>query len=99
MSVQVQSNGAGRISVNGSLIFATARTALESGVALLNGSEPREVDLSALQTADSAGLAVLLEWYRQAAQRQQTIRFVGVPATLRALAKISDLDRLLNFEQ
>jgi phospholipid transport system transporter-binding protein len=46
---------------------------------------------------DSAGLALLIEWYSQASKASKSISFVAVPEQLSALAKISDVDQFLKL--
>lgn len=95
---QIESAGGGRYRVDGALTFATVRNALRIGAPQFDAAELTEIDLSGVSSADSAGLALLVEWYRQAARANRSIRFVNVPEQLRALAKISELDRLLALE-
>jgi phospholipid transport system transporter-binding protein len=85
----------GRLTVRGDLDFDTAPTALSRGLALLGDVQDCEVDLSGLSSGDSAGLAVLIEWLASARRRGATLRFTGVPAQMRAIARISDLEDLL----
>jgi phospholipid transport system transporter-binding protein len=86
---------AGEYRVSGPLVFATVPGLLEQSKATFDGEAQLQVDLSAVQTADSAGLALLIEWYRLAARANRGLRFVNVPEQLRALARISDVDELL----
>jgi phospholipid transport system transporter-binding protein len=95
MDAQVASMGAGCYRVSGELTFATVRAALHASREKFTGEAKIEIDLSAVTLADSAGLALLIEWYRWASRANQPLQFVGVPAQLRALAKISDVDQLL----
>lgn len=89
---------AGRYRAIGSLTFATARTALTEVGARIAGDREVYVDLSGVSAADSAGLALLIEWYCAAERAQHSIRFGSVPESLRALAKISDVDQFLPFD-
>lgn len=82
---------AGALRLQGALVFATAKRALDELDARLPDGGSIAVDLSALD-GDSAGLAVLVEWRAQAARRGVHLRFSGANAGLRALARLSDLD-------
>jgi phospholipid transport system transporter-binding protein len=95
---QIESLGGGRFRITGALTFATGRDLLRTAGDQFNSSPRLEIDLSGVANADSAGLALLVEWYRQASRANRSVRFVGVPAQLRALAKISEIDRLLAFD-
>ena len=94
-AARIEQSGAGRYRVSGELTFVTVRDALGAALAQFANDSAVEVDLAAVSAADSAGLALLVEWYRWASQAKKTIRFVGAPAQLRALAKISDIEWLL----
>jgi phospholipid transport system transporter-binding protein len=85
----------GGFRISGALTFATVRDALRAAEAQFKSVPSWEIDLSAVTAVDSAGLALLIEWYRWAERDRKPLRFVGVPAQLRALAKISDVDKLL----
>ena len=54
-----------------------------------------EFDLTRVTSGDSAGLAVLIEWLAEARARGVRLRYVGVPAQILAVARISDIEGLL----
>ena len=54
-----------------------------------------QVDLSAMGTAHSVVLSLLLCWHRLAVARSQALRFTGVSERLNSLAALSGLDRHL----
>jgi ABC-type transporter Mla MlaB component len=83
----------GVMRLRGALVFATARTGFDRLVANLPASgSSQSVDLSELAAADSAGLAVLVEWRTEAARRGVHLRYAGAGEGLRALARLADLD-------
>ena len=88
---------AGRLTAHGSLTFATARRACEQGVAALSAAAtgPVEIDCGAVNPADSAGLAVLLDWLAVARGTGRSLRYVNLPQDLEALARISEVQELL----
>ena len=76
------------------LTLDTATTVRRQALSALHaGSTPWVVDASALQTFDSAGLALLLELRRAAPQQALQVR--GVPKRLGDLARAYGLDFLL----
>lgn len=83
--------------LEGELTFATARRACAAGLERLRagGQEPLTIDCGGVTQADSAGLAVLLEWLGAARRAGRELRLEAVPAGLRALARISELGSLL----
>jgi len=56
------------------------------------------IDLGAVNGADSAGLALLVACLREAARAGGAPRFVNVPAQLRDMARLGDLDGLLALD-
>ena len=93
---KLEALGSGRYRVAGVLDATTVGELLEQSVARFEGSGDLEVDLTMVGDADSAGLALLIEWIRLARTRQQQIRFSGVPAQINALARISEVEDLLS---
>jgi phospholipid transport system transporter-binding protein len=89
--------GDGTYQVSGQLVFASVREVLRSSATVFQNEAQTSIDLSGVQAVDSAGLALLIEWYRTAEKAKRAIRFVGAPAQLRALAKISDIETVLPF--
>jgi phospholipid transport system transporter-binding protein len=83
--------------VRGALTFATAPSASGAGLRSLSASAtgPVEIDLSGVSAADSAGLAVLLYWLAWARRNARKLTFKGVPRSIEALARISDVEELL----
>lgn len=86
----------GKMQVNGELTFATVTALLGQSRALFQGAgEHIEVELSGVQRADSAGLAMLIEWMRLAASQGSSITFFHLPEQMKAIAEASDLDSIL----
>lgn len=89
------SSGAGLIVVKGPVTFATAGTLLDTGRALFAGQPTVTVNLREVTNVDSAGLALLLEWLRQARAERRAVLFQGVPDKLLAIARLSGVEALL----
>lgn len=92
---RLESRGGGHYAVHGGLV-------LETVVGLLAASEREfarepavEVDLAAVTDADSAGLALLLEWLRQSRGAGRQIAYRGIPERLSAMARIGGVHELL----
>jgi phospholipid transport system transporter-binding protein len=96
-TVRIEADGNECFRVSGALTFVTVRGALRSSQPLLLAATELTIDLSGVSSGDSAGLSLLIEWYRIAILAGKKIRFVGVPAQLQALAKIGDVDKLLGL--
>jgi phospholipid transport system transporter-binding protein len=95
--VGITEPAAGHIVVTGELTFASARDARQVGVLVLESSRaPRLViDCSGVTRADSAGLAVLLDWMAWGRRKSRPVSLENLPASLVAIAKISEVDELL----
>jgi phospholipid transport system transporter-binding protein len=94
---EIQADSGGHFTARGLLTFATARQAWERGLAALNAASAREltVDCSGITVADSAGLAVLLDWLGALRREGRQLRYRHLPESLLAIAAISDLAELL----
>lgn len=90
--------GEGRYAVAGELGLTSAAAMLAAGSAAFAGQPRVDVDLSRVGRADSAGLAVLIEWTRLARLAGAQINFRALPARLSALARIGGVDQLLPVE-
>lgn len=95
--VQIGESAPGRVAVSGELTFATAREARQLGLLVLEGSRADRivVDCSGVGRADSAGLAVLLDWLAWSRRRSRPLALENLPASLVAIARISEVDELL----
>ena len=96
-SVAISEQSPGRVVVSGALSFATARDARQLGVLVLEGSSARTIiiDCSGVTRSDSAGLAVLLDWLAWGRRRARPLSLQNLPASLIAIARISEVDGLL----
>jgi phospholipid transport system transporter-binding protein len=97
MAIEIVEAAPGRIDVSGELTFATARRARELGLRLFAGSGGDfEVNCAGVGSADSAGLAVLLDWLANARRSGWGVRYTGLPAEVRAVARITEVEALLD---
>lgn len=93
--VRFDERGDGRFSVVGALNFETTPGLYDRSRAQFKNATHMLIDLSGVTQADSAGLALLIEWMRWARAKNHQIGFENSPAQLLALARISDIDELL----
>lgn len=87
--------GEGRFAIRGDMSFATADRILKASLAKFGQHESLEIDMSQVGKADSAGLALLIEWKARAAARDADIRYAEIPGSLIAIAKTSEVSELL----
>jgi len=87
----------GTLSAEGPLTFASARRASALGTAALTqaAATKLEIDCRGITASDSAGLAVLLEWLSVAKRAGRSLRYAQLPRGLTALARISEVEELL----
>jgi phospholipid transport system transporter-binding protein len=84
-----------RSRVMGSLEFATVARLLPLGTAAIEGGHAAVIDLGAVTDSDSAGLALLIEWLSVAMEWKRSLRYENMPAQLRQLAGLSEVEELL----
>jgi len=67
------------------------------GLLVLEGSRATKlvIDCGGVTRADSAGLAVLLDWLAWGRRKSRTVTLENLPAPLVAIARISEVDGLL----
>lgn len=82
------------LAVHGVLDFDTAAAALAAIRAALEGGVAR-LDLAGVSHSDSAGLACVLAVAAEANQCGRPLAVVGMPAGMRALAQVCEVDTLL----
>lgn len=87
--------GDGRFALSGDMTFDTADRILRKSEAPFSEYAQIEVDLSAVERADSAGLALLLEWITWANHSVREIRFVDIPPRIVAIAETTEVEKLL----
>lgn len=85
----------GRYLLTGSVGFTTARGLLGEAGRVFAAQDPVEVDLAGVTAIDSGGLALLITWLAHARAAGRVLTYRNAPASLRALARISDVDALL----
>ncbi len=89
--------GAARYRLEAPLRFANVGTLRHLGLDLI-GAAGTELtfDLSGVPAADSAGLALLIDWLAQARARGKTLHYAQPPESLLALARLSDVEPLIS---
>ncbi len=87
--------GAGRFELTGELGFKDAARLLGEGDAAFGGLRNVELDLAGVSRADSAGLALLLEWSLEARASGREIRYRNIPSAIVSLAGIGDVEEML----
>ncbi len=85
-----------RFELHGAMSFETVDRILRQSQKLFGGYEAVQVDFSGVSDADSAGLALLLEWKSQAYRRNGQIHFSSLPKSIVAIARTTEVEHLLD---
>jgi phospholipid transport system transporter-binding protein len=89
----IQVDGA-QVRVSGLMTIATASELLVAGREVITGAA-QTFDLSAVTEVDSAALAVMFAWLREAKSRNVELTFCNLPKSLNSLAAVYDVAALL----
>lgn len=91
--------GGGHWLLEGELGFATVPSVLQHAGVAMRGQDAIRVDLKGVTRADSAGLALLVEWLRESERAGVPISFVNVPVQLLSIARVCGLDAILSLSR
>lgn len=81
--------------VQGDLDFDSVVALWDMTESLFATDPPTRIDLRGVSRANSAGVALLVAWLGRVQRRQQTVAFINVPAQMRAIIEVADLDTVL----
>ncbi|CAK0751864.1 phospholipid transport system transporter-binding protein [Gammaproteobacteria bacterium] len=95
LSAQITSLENGHYQISGELVFSTVSEVLENSQEIFSGPKEVYVDFSKVARCDSAALALLLAWIRNAKSQKKSIHYLGIPASLLAIARMSGVEQLL----
>ena len=87
----------GRWLLEGDLSFSSVPAVLKSSAKDFSHGQDIQVDLKGVTRADSAGLALLVEWLRQSERNDRAITFTNVPQQLLAIARLCGLVGILSL--
>ena len=87
--------GEGRCRLEGEVSVETAPALVDQAGPLFTRGASLEIDCSGIVRADSAAVALMLEWMRQARAHGGRVSFRGLPERVRAIVEVSDLDDVI----
>ena len=87
--------GDGGVRVDGVLGFDTVTRLLAESDARFRPGRPLRIDLAGVTSANSAGIALLLEWMELARERRVDLAYTNLPESMQRIAAISNLTALL----
>lgn len=85
----------GGFRVEGELTFASVPKMLKTSARLFQGQSRIRLDLSGVRRADSAGLALLIDWRAQAGREKRALEFHAIPEQIRAMARVNGVESML----
>lgn len=80
---------------SGALSFDTVAQHLSASRTWFASGAEVDIDLAGVSHADSAGLALLVEWARLARQAHGAVRFINTPMQIDNLIRVAGLKELL----
>lgn len=86
-------------SVHGAMTFESVTDLWRQSDGMFSDNTVVEIDLAEVTHTDSAGLALLVEWLREASRRGGRIDLQNMPAQLLALVGAAHLERVLAGRQ
>jgi phospholipid transport system transporter-binding protein len=96
-SLAIVNQGAGHFMVEGDLTFATISAHTQKLFAFLSLSKQITIDLAQVSSADSAGLALLIEWKKMTRVQKSQLVLKNIPEQLLMLAGLSGFDLTSHF--
>ncbi|MFZ2449618.1 MAG: STAS domain-containing protein [Methylovulum miyakonense] len=95
--LQIIEEEAGCFAIDGDLTFTTIAKDTLKSCAFLASAKTVTIDLSRVRNTDSAGLALMIEFIRQAQSNRTFLKFSNIPKQLLNIAKLSGLDQTPYF--
>ena len=96
--LQLKPSADGRLQLTGELNFKTVPPLAVNSKNLFDNNNHLNVDLDGVSRADSAGVALLIEWQRRAKKQNKSISFQNIPSQMLSIAKLSGVDELLSLK-
>ncbi len=92
---QIQRQDTRSYCVHGAMTFDSVTDLWRQSVDMFSGETVLQIDLAQVTHTDSAGLALLVEWMREASRRGARIELLHPPAQMLALADAANLEQVL----
>ncbi|WP_455209871.1 STAS domain-containing protein [Kaarinaea lacus] len=97
---KIEVNTDGSIVIIGELNHQSVPAVLKQSASLIfadnnSSSGNLTIDLEAVNRSDSAGVALLIEWMRQAKRNNKAIHFKNIPKQMHEIAEVSGVDKML----
>lgn len=94
--MSLRQDGKDRYLVSGELVFDRVAAVWQEGHRMFtSGHRKINIDLADVSRSDSSGLALLIEWMREARNNGISLHFSNIPHQMKAVARASRLEHLL----
>lgn len=91
--------GDGGFLLSGDLNFHSVSSLAAGTQEIFSGENNIDIDLENVSRSDSAGVALLIEWQREAKRNNQQISFRNIPSNMLAIAHLSGVDEMLTLKE
>jgi len=91
-SDQLKQVADGQFLISGDLDFQTVPGVLKASQSLFANNKSITIDLSGVNSSNSAGLALLLEWMRYADSNAHSLTFLHLPDQMKEIAQLCGVD-------
>jgi phospholipid transport system transporter-binding protein len=98
-AARIEQDSNGRFAIRGDLNAVSVPDLWDECCSRFDGCDELEIDLSGVERSDSAGLALLVGFLRNARETGKTVRFLNIPAQMLAMARVSSLDQILPLQR
>ena len=95
MNIRLEQLGDGGFRLKGELDFTTVPAVWRASLQVFAPEQDIRIDLKNIKRSDSAGLALLIEWQREAKKAGKSLSYLNMPAQMLAIARASSLDQIL----
>lgn len=85
----------GCLTLSGEINFQNAAYLYQKSLGLMKKKSTCAIDFSAVTTANSAALALILEWIKYASKKQKNLQLKFISKELMAIASVASLDTLI----
>lgn len=85
--------------VQGAMTFDSVTDLWRQSADMFSSDGVLQIDLAAVTHTDSAGLALLVEWLREASRRGARLEFLNMPEQMLSLASAANVEPLLMGER
>lgn len=92
---RIQRQDARSYHVQGAMTFGSVTNLWHQSEGMFSDEGILQIDLAGVTHTDSGGLALLIEWLREASRRGTRIEFLNLPDQMRALASAANLWEIL----